>query len=67
MPNLLTISKSFLEWAQTIPDVVIPAGLESDMQESIAEVEAVEQLVCAADHLELAKSCLDRCPLCESR
>jgi hypothetical protein len=42
MSNLLTISKSFLEWAQSLPDVVIPAGLESDMQEAIAKSEAVE-------------------------
>lgn len=42
MPNLLTVSKSFLEWAQSLPDVVIPAGLESDMQEAITSSEAVE-------------------------
>jgi hypothetical protein len=35
--NLLTTSKSFLEWAQSLPGVVIPAGLESDMKEAIAE------------------------------
>jgi hypothetical protein len=40
MPNLVTISKSFLQWAQSLPHVVIPAGLESDMQEAIAEAEA---------------------------
>lgn len=45
MPKLLVISKSFLEWAQSLPDVVIPAGLESDMQEAIAEAEAAEHRV----------------------
>lgn len=43
MANLLTTSKSFLEWAQSLPHVVIPAGLGSDMQEAIAETEAAEQ------------------------
>ena len=42
MPNLVTTSKSFLEWAQSLPHVVIPAGLESDMQEAIAEADAAE-------------------------
>ena len=45
MPSLITTSKSFLEWAQSLPNVVIPAGLESDMQEAIAEAEAAEQSV----------------------
>jgi len=35
--NLLITSKIFLEWAQSLPNVVIPAGLESDMKEAIAE------------------------------
>jgi len=42
MAKLLTVSKSFLEWAQSLPNVVIPAGLESDIQEAIAGAEAVE-------------------------
>lgn len=37
MSDLLTTSKRFLEWAQSLPDVVIPAGLESDIKEAIAE------------------------------
>jgi len=45
MSNLITTSKSFLEWAQSLPHVVIPAGLESDMQEAIAEAERL--LACA--------------------
>lgn len=45
MPNLVTTSKRFLEWAQSLPYVVIPAGLESDMQEAIAKEEAAEQSV----------------------
>lgn len=43
MPSLVTTSKSFLEWAQSLHNIVIPAGLESDMQEAIAEAEAAEQ------------------------
>jgi hypothetical protein len=43
MPNLVTTSRSFLDWAQSLPNVVIPAGLESDMQEAIEEAEAAEQ------------------------
>ena len=45
MPNLVTTSRSFLEWAQSLPNVVIPAGLESDMQEAIAEAEAAQPSV----------------------
>ena len=45
MPNLVTTSRSFLEWAQSLPNVVIPAGLESDMQDAIEEAEAAEQSV----------------------
>ena len=43
MPNLVTTSRSFLEWVHSLPNVVIPAGLESDMQEAIEEGEAGEQ------------------------
>ena len=65
MSNLVTTSKRFLEWAQSLPHIVIPAGLESDMQEAIAQEEAAEQLG-AGDGLH---SCLcgDRIQLDEYR
>jgi len=46
MDKLLNTSKRFLEWAQSLPETVIPAGLESDMQEAIREAEAVDDDVC---------------------
>ena len=33
--KLETVSKNFLEWAQSLKYVVIPAGLESDMQDAL--------------------------------
>jgi len=42
MSNLLNTSKRFLEWAQSLPNVVVPAGLESDVQEAITEAEAAQ-------------------------
>jgi len=58
MPNLVTTSRSFLEWAQSLPNVVIPAGLESDMQDAIEEAEAAEQSV--------QPTLLTRCPKCNA-
>lgn len=67
MPNLLTVSKSFLEWAQSLPDVVIPAGLESDMQEAITSSEAVEHTL-APDGAYLCGKCglMSRTTKCEN-
>lgn len=45
MNKLLVFSKELLEWAQSLPNVVIPAGLESDVQEAIAEVESAQPSV----------------------
>jgi hypothetical protein len=75
MPELLTISKRFLEWAQALPETVIPAGLESDMQEAIAREEsqltrvAADFEACPADHAKLQAMRLAPkfCPACGVR
>ena len=39
MMNLILSSQRLLDWAQSLPDIQIPAGLESDVVESIREAE----------------------------
>jgi hypothetical protein len=42
MSNLVDVSARLLKWAQELPDVTIPAGLETDMREAIDRARALE-------------------------
>lgn len=39
MNNLILASQRLLDWAKSLPNIQIPAGLESDVVESIRDAE----------------------------
>ncbi len=41
LENLANMTVRLLRWTQQLPEVVIPAGLESDVQEAIIAAQAI--------------------------
>lgn len=69
MPNLLRESRRLLAWARSLPEVVIPAGLEDDLQEAIDVFQQIpvgkKCLRCEGFGIVYSNKQFNTCPICE--